>query len=30
VAAVAQGDPAAKTRMRDFLAGKAGKVGKAG
>ena len=30
VAAVAQGDPAAKTRMRDFLAGKAGKVGKRG
>jgi (methylthio)acryloyl-CoA hydratase len=28
VAAVAQGDPAAKARMRDFLAGKAGKVGK--
>jgi enoyl-CoA hydratase/carnithine racemase len=28
VAAVAQGDPAAKSRMRDFLAGKAGKVGK--
>ena len=27
VAAVAQGDPAAKDRMRDFLAGKAGKVG---
>ena len=26
VAAVAQGDPAAKARMRDFLAGKAGKV----
>jgi enoyl-CoA hydratase/carnithine racemase len=30
VAAVAQGDPAAKARMRDFLAGKAGKVGMVG
>ena len=30
VAAVAQGDPAAKSRMRAFLAGKAGKVAKAG
>lgn len=29
MAAIAQGDPAAKDRMRGFLAGKAGKVGKA-
>ena len=28
VAAMAQGDPAAKSRMRDFLAGKAAKVAK--
>jgi hypothetical protein len=28
-AAIAQGDPAAKDRMRAFLDGKAGKVGKA-
>jgi enoyl-CoA hydratase/carnithine racemase len=30
VAAMAQGDPAAKDRMRDFLAGKAAKVAKSG
>ena len=30
MAAIAQDDPAAKSRMRDFLAGKAGRVGKAG
>ena len=29
MAAIAQNDPAAKGRMRDFLAGKAGKVKKA-
>jgi hypothetical protein len=28
VAAMAQGDPAAKDRMRDFLAGKAAKIAK--
>jgi len=28
MAAIAQGDPAAKQRMRDFLEGRAGKVRK--